>query len=69
MKKQLYKKTTKHKKITPDFLFKLFLFLFVSYISKEEESNEIQTNYSYILLNVQGPGNMYIFYKNEENEN
>ena len=51
------------------FFLKLYLFLFLPYISKEEENNEIQTNYSYIELTVKGPGIAKVFYKNEENAN
>ena len=54
--------------VTSVFFLKLFIFLSFLYISKEQENNEIQDNYSYIELIVKGPGNTKIYYKNESNE-
>ena len=58
-----------HKNVKLSSFVKLYLFLFFIYISKEEENNEIQTNYSYIELNVKGPGNKTIFFIDENNIN
>jgi len=58
-----------HKNVKLSSFVKLYLFLFFIYISKEEENNEIQTNYSYIELIVKGQGNKNIFYIDENNIN
>ena len=51
-----------HKRIKQALLFQLYLFLFFPYISKEQEKNEIQTNYSYIEFNMLLAKEMLVFF-------
>ena len=59
-------KVNKFKKFKLRNFFKLYIFIFISYISNVKENSEIQTK-SYIEFNVKGPGNKTIFYISEGN--
>ena len=64
---KLKEKNNMTKKVRSVFIFKLFLFLFLPFISIEQDNNLFQTSYSYIELKVKGIGETNIFYINEEN--